>query len=229
MLEWLNAYRDISMSAIAVRMCLCVLCGGIIGLEREVMRRPAGFRTHILVCLGAAMTTMTGEFLLLYMHYHTDVGRIGAQVVAGIGFLGAGTIITRREKVSGLTTAAGLWAAAIIGLAIGAGFYEGAVLATVLVELAELLFSKLERGMLANSSAVSVYVEYNEKEALNETLDYLRTNHIKLTDMQITRSKINRHHNACALLTVNAGKRLRANRMMADIRDIKGITLLEEL
>ena len=229
MLEFLNPFRDITMAAVAVRMALCVLCGGIIGIEREVMRRPAGFRTHILVCLGAAMTTMTGEYLLLYMHYHTDVGRIGAQVVAGIGFLGAGTIITRREKVSGLTTAAGLWAAAIIGLAIGAGFYEGAVIATILVEVAELLFSKIERGMQAKSSAVSIYLEYNEKEALNRTLEYLRVNHLKLTDMQITRSKITQHHNACALLTISAGKRQRANRVMADIRDIKGITLLEEL
>ena len=90
---------------------LAVVCGGLIGLEREYKRRPAGFRTHILICLGAAMTTLTSQFLYLNLHYYTDMARLGAQVVAGIGFIGAGAIIvTRRRRVKGLTTAAGLWA-----------------------------------------------------------------------------------------------------------------------
>ena len=99
-----------------VRLFLAVLCGGLIGLEREYKRRPAGFRTHILICLGAAMTTMTSQYLYLNLHFYTDMTRMGAQVVAGIGFIGAGTIIvTGRQRVKGLTTAAGLWAAAIAG------------------------------------------------------------------------------------------------------------------
>ena len=94
-------------------MLLAVVCGGIIGIEREFKRRPAGFRTHILICLGAAMTTLTSQYLYLCMGQYTDMARLGAQVVAGIGFIGAGTIIvTRRQRVKGLTTAAGLWAAA---------------------------------------------------------------------------------------------------------------------
>lgn len=127
MLTLFDGLRDVTIWSVALRMTLAVVCGGIIGIEREYKRRPAGFRTHILICLGAAMTTLTSQYLYLVLGQYTDMARLGAQVVAGIGFIGAGTIIvTRRQRVKGLTTAAGLWAAAIIGLALGGGFYEGA-------------------------------------------------------------------------------------------------------
>ena len=107
MLPIFDGLRDVTIASVAVRMVLAVICGGIIGMEREFKRRPAGFRTHILICLGAAMTTLTSQFLYLNMHYYTDMARLGAQVVAGMGFIGAGTIIvTLRQRVKGLTTAA---------------------------------------------------------------------------------------------------------------------------
>lgn len=141
MLSIFDGLRDVTLLSITVRMLLAVVCGGIIGIEREYKRRPAGFRTHILICLGAAMTTLTSQYLYLNMHYFTDMARLGAQVVAGIGFIGAGTIIvTRRQRVKGLTTAAGLWASAIIGLSLGGGFYEGGIFATLLILAAEMLF-----------------------------------------------------------------------------------------
>lgn len=115
MLSIFNGVRDITMLSVTVRLCLAVLCGGMIGLERAFKRRPAGFRTHILICLGASLTTMTSQYLYLNMHYFTDMARLGAQVVAGIGFIGAGTIIvTKRQNVKGLTTAAGLWTLSLI-------------------------------------------------------------------------------------------------------------------
>ena len=126
MLAFLDPIRDLTDWAVVLRMLLSAAAGGAIGLEREFRRRPAGFRTHILICLGACITTMTSQYLLLRMHYYTDITRLGAQVIAGIGFVGAGAImVTRRRQVKGLTTAAGLWVSAIIGLSFGAGFYEG--------------------------------------------------------------------------------------------------------
>lgn len=126
MLSFLNPLRDISFASIALRMILAFVCGGLVGIEREFKRRAAGFRTHILICMGAAITTLTSQYLVLEMNYATDMGRLGAQVIAGIGFIGAGSIlVTRRQRVKGLTTAAGLWAAAIVGLCFGSGFYEG--------------------------------------------------------------------------------------------------------
>ena len=117
MFGFLNFLRDgnLDLLTITVRLVLAMICGGCIGLERERKRRPAGFRTHILICLGAAITTLTSQYLV-QSHFYTDPARLGAQVIAGIGFIGAGTIIiTKRRQVKGLTTAAGLWAAGCCG------------------------------------------------------------------------------------------------------------------
>lgn len=229
MIEWLNMFRGITLLSICVRLCLCVICGGVIGLEREFKRRPAGFRTHILVCLGAAMTTLTGEFLLLYMHYETDMGRLGAQVVAGIGFLGAGTIITRRERVSGLTTAAGLWTSAVVGLAIGAGFYEGAFLATVLVEAAELVFSRVEYHMLETIPDISLYVEYRDREAMESMLSFFREHSILLNDLQITRAVTDESQASSAIVSIRLKRRSNAFELLKALRETEGILLVEEL
>ena len=122
MIPIFDGLRDISFLSVGVRLFLTVICGGLVGIERAYKRRPAGMRTHILICLGAAMTTLTSQYLYMVMHYYTDMARLGAQVVAGVGFIGAGTIIvTRRQRVKGLTTAAGLWGVAIIGLTLGGG------------------------------------------------------------------------------------------------------------
>ena len=98
MLHCFDPIRTLSFWAILVRLTLAVVCGGVIGAERETKRRPAGFRTHILICLGAAITTLTSQYLLLSLHLFTDVARLGAQVISGIGFIGAGTIIVTRDK-----------------------------------------------------------------------------------------------------------------------------------
>ena len=157
MLEFLNPLRDITTVSVLVRLFFAVICGGAIGIEREHKRRTAGFRTHILICLGAAMTTMISQFLLYNMHLYTDIGRLGAQVIAGIGFIGAGTIIvTKRRQVKGLTTAAGLWTCAIIGLAIGAGYFEAAVLSTIVILLAEIFFSRFEYWVLENAKNINI-------------------------------------------------------------------------
>lgn len=124
-----------SLLTVSIRTVLALLCAGLIGYDRDAHGSAAGLRTHILVCLGAMLAMLTGEFTAL--HYGGDPQRIGAQVVSGIGFLGAGTIMFHKGHISGLTTAAGLWASACIGLAIGTGFYEAAVIGTLAVFFVE--------------------------------------------------------------------------------------------
>ena len=122
--------REINIVSIIVRLMLATLVGGVLGLERERKNRPAGFRTYMLVCLGAALVMMTNQYVF-QVYEMSDPVRLGAQVISGIGFLGAGTIIvTGQNKIKGITTAAGLWAAACCGLAIGIGFYELAIVST---------------------------------------------------------------------------------------------------
>ena len=130
---------------ILLKLLLAMVFGGIIGLEREIGHRPAGFRTHTLVCMGSAVVMMTSEFLITnYTSNPPDPARLGAQVISGIGFLGAGTILKDGSRVRGLTTAASLWVVACIGLAIGVGFYWGALAATLFSYITLVVLKKFE-------------------------------------------------------------------------------------
>ena len=130
-----------------VRAALAIICAGIIGYDRNVHGASAGLRTHILVCVGSMLAMSTGQFAAI-LYEGVDATRIGASVVSGIGFLGAGTIIvTRSHNVHGLTTAAGLWAAGCIGLSIGIGFYEGAIVGTIAVYFAERILRRLSKNI----------------------------------------------------------------------------------
>ena len=114
--------KEIGFGAMVLRLALAMLCGGVIGYGRSRKERPAGFRTHILVCLGAAVAMMTGLYVFLELKLPTDISRLGTAVISGLGFIGAGTIVvTKKMSIKGLTTAAGLWTTGIIGLAVGAG------------------------------------------------------------------------------------------------------------
>ena len=230
MLTILDGLREVTMASVALRMILAVFCGGVIGIEREYKRRPAGFRTHILICLGAAMTTLTSQYLYLNMHYYTDMGRLGAQVVAGIGFIGAGTIIvTRRQRVKGLTTAAGLWAAAIVGLSLGAGFYEAGIAATALILSAELVFSRMEYRILDHAPEINLYMEYTDKTCLEKVLKLYRERNLKILNMEITRSPGSDAHNACAIFTLRLNKRCRIDDLLRNIHATEGVVSVEEL
>lgn len=211
-------------------MCVAVICGGIIGIEREYKRRPAGFRTHILICLGAAITTLTSQYLFLEMHLFTDVARLGAQVVAGIGFIGAGTIIvTKRQNVKGLTTAAGLWTAAIIGLVCGAGYVECAVFAAVMVLVAELLLIKIEYRITKKAKNVTLYIEYAHSVVIEKIIRELRRNRLTLNGLEISRiSGEGDEHHYCAIVTISS-----KNQMNKDIvpllNKIEDVMTVEEM
>ena len=230
MLTIFDSLRDVTLASVMVRMLLAVLCGGVIGLERAYKRRPAGFRTHILICLGAAMTTLTSQYLYLNLHYYTDMARLGAQVVAGIGFIGAGTIVvTRQQRVKGLTTAAGLWASAIIGLSLGGGFYEGGLLATVLVFVAESVLSRLEYRMLDHVPEINLYMEYADKATLDAVLRCLRAHQVKIQDIEITRASGSANHNACAIFSLRLSKGISVEALLTRVTQMEGVVSVQEL
>lgn len=137
----------LSFSSIIWRLVFATILGGLVGIERESVRRAAGFRTHILVCCGSALVMLLSLYMFetYRMYTNLDPARLGAQVISGIGFLGAGTIIKDGNSIKGLTTAASLWAVACIGLALGAGFISGASITTVIVLISLKIFSKVER------------------------------------------------------------------------------------
>ena len=152
----------------AVRLLVSLIIGSLIGIEREKHGRAAGIRTHILVCLGASLTAIIEIYVHDVLGVNGEVFRISAQVISGIGFLGAGMIILKGDNViTGLTTAAGVWATAIIGIAVGYGFYSGAVLATALFLSAIIFFSKLERR---KKDTELVYIEVDDMYKTNEII-----------------------------------------------------------
>lgn len=226
----LQQLKDISLFSVALRMLLAVLCGGLIGLEREDKRRPAGFRTHILICLGAAMTTLTSQYLCMVVCYDTDIARLGAQVISGVGFIGAGTIIvSRHQRVKGLTTAAGLWTAAVIGLALGAGFYEGGILTTVLVLLAETVFSRLEYLIMRNTPEVNLYMEFSDRQCLEAVRLAFREKQVKILNMEITRFSKRERRNISAILSLRLNRKFKIQQLLELVGTVPGVLAVEEI
>ncbi len=224
-----ESIREFSTFSVILRIVLSVICGGVIGIEREHKRRPAGYRTHTLVCLGAALTTLTSHYLVV-SGWSTDPARLGAQVVTGIGFIGAGTIIvTRRRQVKGLTTAAGLWVSAIIGLAIGVGYVEAGIIATVLVLIAEILLSKLEWYISSKAKNLNIFVEFDETESLAEIAAEIKKLGVVITDIEITRSKAAEGPIMGAIFVIQISLKKKRPEVLQHISDIKGVYSVEEL
>ena len=231
MLEFLNSFRGVDFQGVALRIVLSVVCGGLIGLEREQKRRPAGFRTHILICLGAALAAATNQYLYLDMRCYTDVARMGAQVIAGVSFIGSGVIIvTKRRRVKGLTTAAGLWVAAIVGLCCGSGLYEGAIYSTFLVLMAELFFSRLEYSLMRRVRDLNVYVEYAPASCLEWIMERFHNMAVKVLDVEIThRAEAGAGDSSCAIFVLQTGKGFTHQEVMNEIARSEGVLVVEEI
>ena len=229
MSEFIQVIKGTDIIGVAVRLFLAVLCGGLIGLERESKRRSAGFRTHTLICIGATLTTLTGQYLLSRGLY-TDPARLGAQVIAGMGFIGAGAIIvTSRRQVKGLTTAAGLWSSAIIGLAIGTGYYEAALIAVALVLFSEIILSKLEYFIISTARSMNIYVEFSEIENLNAIVDEVKKHNMTIVDVEITKSRPSQGMRPSAILALHFKKKIPHENVMTFISEVPGVTSVEEL
>ncbi len=230
MLDVFDNLRDLTFISVLIRLVLSFISGGLIGLEREFKRRPAGFRTHILICLGSSITTLTSQYIILGLNQYADPARLGAQVVSGIGFICAGAIlITHRERVKGLTTAAGLWVTAIIGLAIGAGYFEAGLIVTAVVLFIEILLSKLEYRIIDFPSQNTLFIEYKNKKNIHDILQYLRKNDVKVQNIEITRQGESEQRFSCAIMSVRLDKKIFLEKVVEGIQTIEGITKVEQL
>ena len=180
--------REITYLAVFLRILAAAVLGGIMGIERGMKNRAAGLRTYMLVCVGSCLIMLTNQYV--YQCYSVgDPVRMGAQVVSGIGFLGAGTIIvTRRHQVKGLTTAAGLWASAGVGLALGIGFYEGAVAGAFSVLVVMTFLQKMDTKMHSSTRSLDIYFEISSSVAMSVLLPKIRASGFEINDVQKTAS-----------------------------------------
>lgn len=176
--------KEINLLTVGLRILLAVICGGVIGLERGRHGSQAGLRTHILVCLGGMLTALIGVYATSVLGYESDPLRISAQVVSGIGFLGAGMIIVKSDKmITGLTTAAIMWTTAIIGIAVGIGFYSGALFAVLACVFTAAFLTRIERK---RKKAISLYIEIDDLRALGSITESIKMlvpedSHIEMT------------------------------------------------
>ena len=184
--EIVEYLRDVNIISTTLKLSLAIIIAGTIGLERGKQGRAAGMRTHILVCLGATLASMLGFYVTNVLDMGSDPLRAAAQVISGIGFLGVGTILIKgRFQITGLTTSAGLWAVGAIGLALGAGFYEGAIITFALAMLTITLIGKLEGKLNKKHSRFGIYVEIDSDKNVRKIVDFL-TSHLTVSDVQVT-------------------------------------------
>ena len=222
--------REVTYLAVALRIFAAVIIGGLLGLERGMKNRAAGLRTYMLVCVGACIIMLTNQYI--YQTFQTgDPTRMAAQVVNGIGFLGAGTIIvTRRNQIKGLTTAAGLWSAAGVGLALGIGFYEAALVGSIAIFIVMTLLQKMDNRMHRKTKTVEVYMEVSSELTLGELLRTIRETEYEVQDVQRESSlESESNGNRAYIAILKSKKRCNHIEIVESVRQIPGIVYVEEL
>lgn len=207
----LGILREINLLSLCIRLVFGILFSGLLGLSRNIKQRPAGIRTYMLVCIGAILTMTLAQFedLMLKTLWNSafqqigiglDLSRYGAQVINGIGFLGAGTIIlSGNNKIKGMTTAAGLWASGCMGLALGAGFYEGAIIGFTLLFICLLILPIIEDSILLRSKNMNVYIEFSSIKSLKHVIELTKSLNISIFEVDV----INNFSNQNSLMGAN--------------------------
>lgn len=201
-----------------LRLLLAVLLGGIIGFERAERGREAGLRTHIMVCLGACLVMLISEYIVTSLGMNTDVTRLGAQVISGIGFLGVGCIITGGDKIKGLTTAAGLWVTACIGLASGIGYYAVAIATAVIMILVMLLITPLSKKILASKRKVALSITVVSSEVFKNITKLLEDKIVKISSIEK-----NSNGNICFCVTLNPMNQKETTALLCRIGAFDGV------
>lgn len=225
----MTAAREFTYLEAGLRILMAIVLGGMIGMERGLKNRPAGLRTYMLVCLGACIVMLTNQ----YVYEAFGVGdpvRMGAQVVSGIGFLGAGTIIvTARNQIKGLTTAAGLWASACVGLALGIGLYAVSIMGSVAIFVILTLLHELDFHMRRRTKQVEVYVELKHNVAVGQFLDFVRDRHYEPSNLQILLENTSDNGILAFSVTLKGQKNCNHDDIVTTVKTMPGIGYVEEL
>ena len=239
-MQAIEYFRELNFASVVLRILCAMAVGGIVGLDRERKGRAAGFRTYMLVALGAALTVMLGQYLSVMLEtvwadkvaeldLKTDVVRFGAQVINGVGFLGAGTIIvTGRQQVKGLTTAAGLWASACLGLAIGAGFYECVFIGFVLILVCMKLLPKIEDFVTSKALNMNIYISMDSVECLGNIINCFKESNFRILDADIEKEEHATITQINAVFSVKMTERHPHTEILAKLSTLDGIIYIEQ-
>lgn len=241
LLDFFDPIRGVTLPALFIKMFLAVIFGGLIGLERGHKHRAAGSRTYMIVCLGATLTMILSfyESNIVTVNWHeisealgrkVDVTRFAGKVISGIGFLGAGTIIvTGRQEIKGLTTAAGLWTSACMGLAIGSGYYECAILAFFLILFTTVVLEKVSAWVVSRARNMDLYVEFEKMENLGEIISTIKGMEIQIFDVDIQREKQSNGVTIGAVISSRLPKKETHSHVMSKISKFDFVTVVDEI
>lgn len=228
-LNQLSRIQEWNNISIIVRLSLAVLMGGLIGLERSQNKHTAGLRTFALICLGSALCTIAN----IYLQETTgsaDTSRIAAGVVSGIGFIGVGTIIiTGHNRVRGLTTAAGLWTAGCLGIALGAGMIWISVFCFILIMLVMNVLHPLSKSMEAHSRIIDIYIEIDMQKGIEELNQFVREHNFKVLSLVKKREKIMKGSNIVVYIQLDLKKRMDHSRITEEITKLTAVEYCEEV
>lgn len=221
--------KELNLVSVTTRLMLSLVCGGILGVERGRKKRPAGFRTYMLVCMGSALVMLTNQYIT-EVYGGTDPARMGAQVISGIGFLGAGTIIvTGRNRVKGLTTAAGLWAAACVGLSLGIGFYTGALAGCVLIFVVMAMLHRLDDWVMASTKVINLYVEFEQMADVGLFIRFAKEQGFRISDLEMTRANSVGDSGTAVLCTLRLPKKKPHAEILQMLSTVERVRYVEEL
>ncbi len=228
--EMLGIAQGWSLEALIIRMFWAMLVGTLIGIDREMKNRSAGIKTHVLVCIGAALVMMTSQYIqVAFPEVKADLNRIGAQVISGVGFLGVGTIIvTGKNQVRGLTTAAGLWACACCGLAVGIGFIEGTVIALIFIMFTLKVLNLLDVRIHKNAKILDIYLEFENNKAVRQFTEDMHGLEVKISGFELAKSQI-KGEGPSAIISLTVDDRKLRPVMLDTLRAMEYIRYAEEL
>lgn len=217
-------------AGIWIRLIFSLAVGLVIGIDRAMKRRSAGVKTHVLVCMGSALVMLTSEYLVrTFPEAKADITRMGAQVISGVGFLGVGTImITGRNQVRGLTTAACLWICACVGLAAGAGFVEGAAYALILIVVTLKVLARVDVIVHERANVFSFYLEFNVNKSVAGFIDEMRMKDVRISSFDVTKNKI-KGEGPSATMTVEVRDKELKKTLLHDIQAMEYVRYAEEL
>ena len=218
-------FKEWSIGGICFRLLMATVAGVIIGMDREYKNKGAGVKTHALVSIGAAMAMILNEYVLRnYPASNTDLTRLGAQVISGIGFLG----VTGRNEVKGLTTAAGLWACAIIGLSAGIGFFEGTIIAQIFVIFVLRVLEPVDKHLRTQAKDFDLYVEFSDVQSIKAFLMDVRKKGVEITNFNVFKEK----HGAAALaatMTMKVPHHGEKGKYISYLQTVEGISYVHEI
>lgn len=217
-----------SVRNVIIRMLVSLVLGCIIGLDRGIKRRVAGTKTNTVVCLGSTLVMLTAQYMEVMFPGMADMSRMAAQVISGVGFLGVGTIIISGHQVRGLTTAASLWTCACIGLAVGIGFIDGAVIICALMLFALHVLPHVERLAYRRTRYFTLYLEVNSNKAVLPIITYLKQEGIKIENFDILKGK-EKGDPSSVLINLHIRDLNKIDTYIDEMEQLEGVTAVENL